>query len=1063
MSAQAHGVRTAALAAAGVAVLAAISWALAGYANGIAPYWLANALIVAALIRFPALDVKLAAAGAATGTMLAALAMGIDPRTAAIITGANAIEVVAAPALFRLFGRRSHTSRTLSDLGAFVAGPVVAVPLVSSVVAAGGLAITTGAPFAPLASQWFAANALGMLLMGPLVLLLGWRDCRSVLMSPRVIEVAGLLAITAAATFAVFQQPRYPVLFVIIPLLVLAAFRFRLIGAAVGVAAVAVIASVETLSGGGPIANALPDSTDRILFLQAFLAVTAGTGIPLAAVLVDRDELAKRIALSEEQYRLLADQSNDLIVRIGIDGVRRYISPSSRAILGFEPSDLLGKSALSAIHSEDRARVEAVCRTLLDGAVNPGCTYRQRRRDGSYVLLEATYRLLRDVEGHPSEVLASVRDISARKRAELSLLTAAAQREESHRLLSMAEGLAGVGHWRLDAVHRDLFWSTEVFRIHGRAVGDLPTLEEGIEAYHPDDRAIVRGHVEQALSAGRSWSFRARLIRLDGEVRHVASSGQAERAPDGSINGVFGVFRDVTDEVTAEEALIAARDEARALMEAKSAFLATMSHEIRTPMTGVLGMIELLRTDLTPKDRERFFYNLEQSANLLMTVLDDVLDFSKIESNNLVLEHVDFSLAEVARNTADLFHHAASKKGLLLSVAVENEADTVVRGDPVRLQQVISNLVSNAVKFTATGRIELHLAVTPEGRRRRVRIAVIDTGIGIAAETAKALFEPFFQGDVSTTRRFGGTGLGLAICKRLVEAMHGKIDVSSTEGQGTTFSVELMLDAGVIKDRLRRPAVAQASRPLSVLLAEDNQINRALVESLVRRGGHTIHSVENGALAVEAAEAEAYDVILMDMQMPEMDGLAATRAIRSGTGPCAGIPIIALTADASAERRRFYENVGLTEFLTKPIDTALLIERLQMIAVGSVGAPMPETVAVSSDLLLDHDHLDLLEAEIGYANLHRLLEMLDGELSVRPLMIQRMIALGLDQAVLMESHSLKGAALNVGAARVGQLARLIEDACKAGEPLESLGQALIDAAHATRVDLDRREKRRRSA
>jgi CheY-like chemotaxis protein/nitrogen-specific signal transduction histidine kinase/HPt (histidine-containing phosphotransfer) domain-containing protein len=525
------------------------------------------------------------------------------------------------------------------------------------------------------------------------------------------------------------------------------------------------------------------------------------------------------------------------------------------------------------------------------------------------------------------------------------------------------------------------------------------------------------------------------------------------------VVGVVGVFRDITDHVLVEAELIRARDEARASAEAKSAFLATMSHEIRTPMTGVLGMIELLRTDLSPEDRTRFFDNLEQSASLLMTVLDDVLDFSKIEARNLILERVDFDMVELTRNTLDLFHHSASKKGLLLSMAAPVGRDAMVKGDPVRLQQVMSNLISNAVKFTQSGKVELRLAIEGTERKRFVTCEVTDTGIGIAPAAIEELFEPFVQADVSTTRRFGGTGLGLAISKRLVEAMHGSIDVESVEGKGTTFRFAVTLEAGTREAEVRAVKGQGSARQLSVLLAEDNQINRALVEAIVRRSGHSIHSVENGRLAVAAAETGAYDVILMDMQMPEMDGLAATREIRKGQGACRDVPIIALTADASAERRRFYDNVGLTEFLTKPIDTDLLTERLQMIAGGDHATTSANRGAEEGQHeLINEVKLKDLERAIGLAGVNHLLDMLGDELKARPLLIRDMIAQKSLVVVAVEAHALKGATLNIGAERVGQLAQSIEEACDTGAVPESLGEALVAAARATRILLDGRKK-----
>ncbi|MEO7634433.1 MAG: ATP-binding protein, partial [Sphingomicrobium sp.] len=460
-----------------------------------------------------------------------------------------------------------------------------------------------------------------------------------------------------------------------------------------------------------------------------------------------------------------------------------------------------------------------------------------------------------------------------------------------------------------------------------------------------------------------------------------------------------------------------ARDAARAAAEAKSNFLATMSHEIRTPMTGVLGMIELLRSDPAGADRDRYLATLKQSANLLMTVLDDILDFSKLESGNLQLETSSFSFVALAQATLDLFGNAASMKGLLISMQCDCPEQALVRGDPIRIQQVMSNLISNAIKFTEHGRITIMVRAGERvGDARNWRVEVSDTGIGIAPEQQNSLFQPFVQAETSIARRFGGTGLGLAISRWLVEAMDGSIGVESGIGLGATFWFEIPLVAAETTEWNALPStLQQASRSLRILVAEDNPVNQMLIEAFVRTLGHRTLIVPNGRHAVEAAERETFDCILMDMQMPEMDGMAATRAIRSTGGPCAAIPIIALTADASPERRRFYDNVGLTDFLTKPIDRLALAARLS--AIAGPAAPIEEALPLeTSDApLLDTTNINLLCAAIGPTNFDGLLDLLEVELAERPAMIRSAIAVSDTLRARTEAHSLKGAASSVGA------------------------------------------------
>jgi len=266
---------------------------------------------------------------------------------------------------------------------------------------------------------------------------------------------------------------------------------------------------------------------------------------------------------SERRYRLLADNSNDMIVRLSLQGVRRYVSPASLALLGYTPEELIHEAAAGAIHPDDRATAIAACSSLLDGVENPMCVYRQLRKDGSYVWLEASYRLIRDDAGAPSELIATVRDVSRREKAELARLTATNQLSEANRLLLMAEEMSRVGHWRVDIASGAVFWSDVVCAIHGRASGQAPKLDEAIAFYHPDDRTMVQAAVDDAVAFGRHFGFSARIVREDGVVRHIVSSGRAETGPDGSVVGLFGVIQDITEAYDANAALEATGRELR--------------------------------------------------------------------------------------------------------------------------------------------------------------------------------------------------------------------------------------------------------------------------------------------------------------------------------------------------------------------------------------------------------------------------------------------------------------------------------------------------------------------
>ena len=624
------------------------------------------------------------------------------------------------------------------------------------------------------------------------------------------------------------------------------------------------------------------------------------------------------------------DNSTDVFVVVAGGRITRA-NPAWTALTGWTAAETQGRPASDFVHPEDWPTVQSAA-----AALNPGGEYRLEHRlltkSGDSFWVSAHTK--RAVDGTGLVVLRDITEERARK----------AESQDVKRSGELLRDAIGLTLWRFDPERRLYDMDSDLSRPIG-ASGDamVEAAQTVADIIHPDDSARVSKAFRRSVASGEPGGAEYRHQLADGRWARCRVAWRGIRPTASGPWQMIGVTQDVTEFADARDVALREQRAAEAAAEAKAEFLANMSHEIRTPMNGVLGVLHLLKDEQAlSSDGRRLLDEALACGSMLAALLNDVIDFSKVEAGLLELSPEALNPEAALEGVASLLRPQAEARGLWLRTLIAPGVGWV-SVDPVRLRQMLFNLIGNAVKFTLDGGVEVRLTATGGGPQKRLRVEIEDTGIGIAQEAQVALFQRFHQADSSTTRRFGGSGLGLAITRRLAELMDGEVGLTSREGHGSTFWFEIAAPLAQ-PDMALEPAAPLAGwlKGMRILIVEDNPTNRLIASRMLETLGASVQTANDGAEGLQAASRAAFDLILMDVQMPVMDGVAATRAIRRLAAPVGDTPIIAMTANVFTHQQQSYREAGMSGAVSKPLSPASLlaeIGRITGLRGGQAEAP----------------------------------------------------------------------------------------------------------------------------
>ncbi len=672
-----------------------------------------------------------------------------------------------------------------------------------------------------------------------------------------------------------------------------------------------------------------PVSIKVTVYYAVALLLLLGVLIALGVYMLRLSKARRDAETSEAFFRALIDESPMAMI-IFQDLKVEYVNPAMERLSGYSQQELLSMEICQLIHPDSLSGINAENWFLLRKNTGINFEFRLQNKNNREIWVDFSARLI-DFYGKPA-FLATAADITEKVEQRSHEKETEADDRQSLLLMATKDGIAD---YNLETA--ELFLSSQWKEMLGFQESDVAdSLEAWLDLVHEADKDLARELLDK-LKKGEvpASDTEYRMVCKDGSVKWIQAKLSVVFAEDSKPVRVLCTHSDITERKKSEAELIAAKELAEEAAKAKSSFISSVSHEIRTPLNAIIGLADLLMQEegLNEVVAENL-RSIKFSSDHLLGIINDVLDFSKLEEGKVNLDKTDFNLEQLVNETTKAVELKAREKGIPVAVRINPNVPQTVLADAGRLRQILLNLLGNAVKFTSEGHIDVYVKMLERsGQTCRLRFSVSDTGIGIPEEKRQSIFESFTQAEENTFRKFGGTGLGLSISKKLVELQGGEIGVKSIEGIGSTFWFELPMEISEKKMEVAADKGVKGVKDLrgmKILLVEDDRMNQFVMKQFFKKWNASLEIAENGRIAIEKLSSEVYDLVLMDVHMPEMDGFEATRIIRDRSSDVIDhqVPVIALTADVNNETRTRVREAGMNDFVTKPSEPDVLFQKI---------------------------------------------------------------------------------------------------------------------------------------